>query len=741
MPAAPKSAQTWQPLEIVVDETPLALQLSERSPRGEDEKRAVLLVVDDLGRSGEGVVPPSWVPSNNLVVLPLSALLQPQDSLDEPAAALGAVGEQIQERGLGRHVTLVAEGLATPVGALAATREDTPFAAYVGVDQLTSLSASRRWLQESDARPAWWWMRLRPRSAGSSFESITGFADALNAFDLRSLDRIAIPATVIAGKEDPLIPRHHLELWAGQLAGPRVRVVIARPARHVLRSSPSEVRSAIWSMQRDPGDLDCHRTDPASHCDVERTVWLGPSGAHEARSHRRYDPTLGTLFPHPVPPPPEDIATACDPDGPAPPWTPPEVHEHLRLQWNPESLEEPQQIPSAPGRLFRAMKRTSPPKDGEPGVIACSVRSRVGRLDVIDRADIAASLDIEGRTVTGNFAPGRASTHLAAASIKLEPGDTLEVRAKDRDTFRILDDHIGSLKLEYDGTWPIHGENAALEVTCRAMSRSAMVRSLGKQMRRLDRATRTLDAELDRQPSKWPLSTFWDAWLRLRPLMGSLGWADPCTRAWLARLAYTRVRWFDDKASRTAVDEAVPLGKWATRTAAASVRVTDAICSAPRKPEHFDPELHCRVDAMLRNTSERPMSVEMLLGTDLRPSMEMANGETLRLVPRDDARPPRPGAGWTPDASAVRKSPWRRDDQPGRASDPPFVYLSQRVVEPGAEIHIVWLGQPIRVRQWEWMVGFRPAAITFGADGGRKRLSLDSQPHDARRPASREPDG
>lgn len=724
-------APSWGELELSIGGSPVRLPLAAASPPAtHTSSRAVLVLVDDLFRPGEDpteVVPRDWLTDGNLVLVPLSRLLAAQGDLTGPllersAAAIDELGGQLRARGLGERIVLVADGLATPIGARAVAREATPFAAYVGAGQLTSMAASAAWRGVPDHQVApssawWWWSLVRPGvEPPRADDPLAPFLDALAREELRSIDAIPVPMVLLAGADDPLIPEHHLQLWAGLVLTASIDVLITRGGHDVLRTSPHEVRDALWSLLRDTHDP-CVERDPPPLCQVPRERWRGPTTSQqgpEVTSTRRYDALEGTLAPLPRTASEPERALACDPDV-APPsaWPTQAEHRAVARGWYPESYPGSDEIlePPALPRLFADSVRMSPPAAGEVGLMVCEVRDESG-TELFGTPNVRAVLQLEGEPWIGSFGPYRGRAYVTIPALRLEPGASMRIRAKDVDV--LIDDSLGSVELRYDGRWPLEAHDDAMGVTCRAISRPDTLRRLPKRLRRLARALDRLEHAIDRETT-WPRELHWEAWHEVEPVVALLGWADPCARAWLDRFADARQRWFEARlrALDTRTRDASPAGAWVALSDRVSLRVTDAICGSPRRRqlEVEQPESFCRVDAQLRNTGTDEATLETLLGPALRPVMELANGETVALVPRDDVEPrggPRDDGRGITDEAAVFGSPWRRDDRPSRSE--PDLRLGRRSLAPDAELHVVWLGRA-RLRGAEVVLGFRPALL------------------------------
>lgn len=743
-PAPPHlDAASWDELELIVAGRPMRLPFAPASaPSTHASPRAVLLIVDDLFRPGEDltqVVPRDWLTDANLVLVPLSRLVAAQAGpaaslLERCAAGIDELGAQLRARGLGERVVLVADGLATTLGARAVAREPTPFTGYVGAGQLTSLAASKVWRDAPDPEPGhawWWWGLVRPGvEPPRADDPFVPFLDALAREELRSIDAVTVPMVLLAGRDDPLIPEHHLELWAGLLPTASVDVTMTRGGHDVLRTAPHEVREALWSLMRERRASPCVEPDAPPLCQVPRERWRGPTtsvqGA-EATTERRYDALEGTLTPLPRTASPQERALACDARArPALAWPAPAEHRAVARSWYPESypgaskILEPRGLP----RLFADAERMPSPAAGEGGLVICEVRDESGS-EPFGKSDVLAVLKIGGELEVGAFGPNLGRAYVAVPSLVLEPGATMHIHAKEVDA--IIDDSLGAVELRYDGHWPLTARSDAMKVTCRAVTRPDALRRLPKRLRRLEHALDRLEQAVEREAA-WPREIHWAAWHELEPVVALLGWADPCAHAWLDRFADARQRWFEARlrALDARTRQAVPAGARVVLSDRASVRVTDAICGSPRRRELEveQPEIFCRVDALLRNDGADEATIGALLGDDLRPFMELANGETVALVPRDDVQPrggPRDDDPGIMDEAAVFGSPWRRDDRP--RSGQPFTRLSRRSLAAGQEAHVVWLGRA-RLRGAEVVLGFRPALLRLASPEGRRSVAL-----------------
>lgn len=155
----PEPGPRWQSATFTLAGRTLELPLALSPPRSIGPSHTVLFLLDDLLYADEdpqAVVPAAWVESATVVVLPLSRLItagQPmgQALLAGQVQVVHELGAQLRARG-GGPVVLVANSLATMIGARAVGRESTPFAGYVGAGQLTSFAAGRAWLRATGPR-------------------------------------------------------------------------------------------------------------------------------------------------------------------------------------------------------------------------------------------------------------------------------------------------------------------------------------------------------------------------------------------------------------------------------------------------------------------------------------------------------------------------------------------------------------------------------------------------------------
>lgn len=742
--AAPPSAPSWKGLRLSLGERTLTLPFAPAVRPAPAKPRTVLVLVDDSFRAGEDptqVLSPDWLGDINLVLLPVSQLLAmapgPADTLLERCAAwTEELGVQLRSQLPSERLVLVADGLTTLIGARVVAREATPFDGYVGASQLTSLSASKVWLEAGVNDPQggvwWWWPLVRPGKDPPPAEGpLAAFLDAVDRQDLRAIGEVKAPMVLFGGREDPLIPAHHLEIWAGLLPDLSVDVRIIRGGYDLLRAAPQEVRDGVWSVLDDSALIPCAGPAPPRACRSSSSrPWRGPrtslQGPDDANT-RRYDALTGNLTPLPLTASEPQRAMACDPGVEITTWPTLDDHRLLALEWYPESYSGSSKLipPRSLSQLFVDLERTPPPADGEGGLMVCEVADTRGR-GAARGSDVSAVLRIEGEVEVSGMTPDAGRTHLAVPSVKLSPGTGMTVSAKDVNPF--LDDHLGSVKLRYEGRWPIEGRNDSLSVTCRAMARPAVLRRLKEDLVRLGRALTRVEETIDGGVIAFPRQTHGDAWRDLEPVVALLGWADPCAHAWLDRFTDTRRRWFEQRlrALSERLREARPKATWVELSDRATLRVTDAICGSPRRGdlETPRPDSFCRVDAQLRNTGQDPVTVEALLGKGLRPNLELANGETVSLVPRDEV--PSAGArrGDPPgimDEVAVLGSPWRRDEGP--ALNQPFLRLSGRTVAPKETVHLVWLGRA-HLSASEVVLGFRPAILRMQSPGGTLRLAL-----------------
>lgn len=734
---APVSGPRWQSATFTLAGRTHELPLAHATRRSADASPTVLLLLDDLLYPEEApqvVVPEAWVESATVVVLPLSLLVaegQPtgQARLEGHAQVVHELGAELRASE-GGPVVLVANSLATLIGARAVTRESTSFAGYVGAGQLTSFAEGHAWLRATKTAQAvvddgrWWWLPLaRPGLDYASPDAATAaFLDALDHEDLRSQSEVQVPMVLLAGLEDPLIPEHHLERWAGALM-PRSTDVVSTPGGHdVLRVSPHAVSQALWSLAHEA--TRAAEGDPSpSSCEESCEIWRGVTTSVEepsVPSARRYDTTAGTLTPLPRVATDQDRARACDPEPTPSSWPSREDHRRIAYDWYPGSYEGLDKIltPRALRSVFRSIKHAPAPEAREGLFMVCEVRDRTGDGLLGGRSDVAAALEIEDDITieSGSFDAGR--TYVWAPAPALSPATKMTVRAKDVNV--LIDDPLGSVELRYDGHWPLEARNDAITVECRALDRPAVLRRLDDELDELDRALDGLDRALAQSPDQFPKQVHWDAWLAIEPIVAFLGWADPCPRAWLDRLTAARQRWFESRL-RTLDErlrEAAAPGARVALGAHASLLVTDSICAVPRLHYRYfgeTPTIPCRVDGLLRNEGHEPASIAQLLGDALRPGLELANGERISLVARDEVLA-EPGARGDPrsalDESKVLHNPWR---------GVPVTPLSRRALAPGKDEPIVWLGN-VHLRRSEVVLGFRPARLWVGAPGTSVRL-------------------
>lgn len=357
--------------------------------------------------------------------------------------------------------------------------------------------------------------------------------------------------------------------------------------------------------------------------------------------------------------------------------------------------------------------------------MVCEVRDETGDGLFGGRSDVAAVLEIEDEIELRAGSSNTGYTHVGVPALALSPDTKMTLHAKDVNV--LIDDPLGSVELHYEGRWPIEARNAAITVECRALDRSAVLRRLDDELDELDGALDELDRVLAENPDQFPQQVHWDAWLAFEPIVAFLGWADPCPRAWLDRFTAARQRWFESRL-RTLDDRLRDAAAPGTRVALgdhASLLITDAICGSPRLHYRYfgeSPTIPCRVDGFLRNEGREPASIGDLLGDDLRPSLQLANGEVTSLVARDEVLA-EPGGSEDPrsalDESNVLYNPWRREEGPSRGV--PFTRLSRRTLAPGKVEHIVWLGN-VNLRRSEVVLGFRPARLWVGARGHSVRM-------------------
>lgn len=743
IPSPPPRSPSWERLLVSLGGRTLTLPFARAIPAAPAVPRTVLVLVDDSFRADEDstqVVQPDWLTSDNLVLVPVSQLLAlefgPADALLERCAArVDELGLQLRSQLGGERLVLVADGLTTLIGARVVARDSTPFDGYVGASQLTSLSASKVWLEagtNGEPSGAWWWWRLvrpgvdPPRAEGP----LAAFLDAVDHEDLRSIDDVRISMVLLGGREDPLIPAHHLEIWAGLFPNPSIDVRMVRGGYDLLRTAPHEVRDAVWSLLRASTLPLCAVQDPPRSCQVSQRRWRGPRTSLQSlddTNTRRYDARTGTLTPLPLTASEQERAFACDPRVESTTWPALDEHRVLALDWYPESYSDLNELvpPQGLPQLFADTKRTPPPADGEGGLMVCEIADTKGhgsggKLDILAVLRIDGVIEIRGTTA------GAGRTHLAVPSLKLSAGTGMTLSAKDVNPF--LDDSLGSVELRYEGRWPIEGHNEFLTVTCRSMARPEVLRRLKQDLVRLARTLTRLEQTIDGGVGVFPRQTHGDAWRELEPVVALLGWADPCVHAWLDRFVDVRRRWFEARlrALSERLRESRPTATWVELSDRTSLRVTDAICGSPRRGdlETPMPESFCRVDAQLRNTGQDGATVEALLGEGLRPNMELANGETVSLAPRDEVTSPggrRGDRAGIMDEAAVFGSPWRRAEGPLHGES--FARISQRTVAPKETVHLVWLGRA-RLRGAEVVLGFRPALLRMQSPRGSLRLAL-----------------
>jgi hypothetical protein len=723
---APASGLRWQSATFTLAGVAHELPMARATQRSVGPSPTVLLLLDDLlypKEAPQAVVPAAWVETATVVVLPLSRLVtegQPMGParLEGHAQTVHELGAELRASE-GGPVVLVANSLATMVGARAVARESTPFAGYVGAGQLTSLAEGHAWLRATGAAQAvvddgrWWWLPLaRPGLDAAAPDAATAaFFDALDHEDLRSQSEVQVPMVVLAGLEDRLVPEHHLQQWAGALM-PRSTEVVSTPGGHdVLRVSPQAVSKALWSLTHEATRAAAGDPSPSS-CEGSCEPWRGATTSVEepsVLSARRYDTTAGTLTPLPRVATDQDRARACDPELTPSSWPSREDHRRVAYDWYPGSYKGLDKIlnPPALRSVFRSIKRAPAPEAREGLFMVCEVRDRTGI-----HSDVAATLEIEDDITIGSATPNAGRTYVWVPALALSPATKMTIGAKDVNV--LIDDSLGSVELRYDGHWPLDARNDAIMVECRALDRSAVLRRLDDELDALDRALDELDRALAQNPDQFPTQVHWDAWLAIEPVVAFLGWADPCPLAWLDRLTAARQRWFESRV-RTLDDRLREVAAPGTRVALgahASLLVTDAVCAVPRLHYRYSdetPTIPCRVDGLLRNEGREPASITDLLGDALRPSLELANGEHASLVARDEV-PAEPGAGGGDprsalDESKVLHSPWRG------VSVTPF---GRRTLAPGKDEHIVWLGN-VRLRRSEVVLGFRPARLWVGS--------------------------
>lgn len=738
VPAEPESGPRWQGATFTLAGRTLELPLALSSLRSIGPSYTVLLLLDDLFYADEApvaVVPDAWTESATVVVLPLSRLVtagQPtgQALLADQVQVVHELGAQLRAR-RNAPVVLVANSLATMIGARAVGRESTPFAGYVGAGQLTSFAAGHAWLRATEPARAvvddgrWWWLPLaRPGLDASSppDSSTAAFLDALAHEDLRTISEVRVPMVLLAGREDRLIPEHQLQLWAGALIPRSTDVVSTRGGHDVLRVSPDEVSKALSSLVRE--------ATPAADCEGSCETWRGVTTSVEEPSvltARRYDTIEGTLSPLPRVATDEERARACNPEHTPSSWPSREDHRRIAYDWYPESYEGLDKIlaPRRPRSVFRSIKRAPAPGAHEGLFMVCEVRDKTGDGLFGGRSDVAAFLEIEDDIALGSARSNTGYTHVWVPALALSPDTKMTLSAKDLDVF--IDEPLGSVELHYEGRWPIEARNAKFTVECRALDRSAVLRRLDGDLDALGRALDELDRVLAENPEEFPREVHWDAWLAIEPIVAFLGWADPCPRAWLDRLTAVRQRWFESRL-RTLDDRLRDAAAPGTRVALgdhASLLITDAICGTPRLHYRYfgeRPTIPCRVDGLLRNDGRETASVGDLLGDDLRPGLQLANGEFTSLVARDEVLA-EPGGRKDPrsalDETHVLHNPWRHEQ--GLLGGVPATRLSRRTLAPGEVEHIVWLGN-VNLRRSEVVLGFRPARLWVGARGHSVRI-------------------